>query len=47
MVYAGNQWISFDDAQSFRDKKAFLSKRCLGGLMVRYDLSDAFHSKAN
>ncbi len=34
MVFDGDQWVSYDDAQSFYDKKAFLSKRCLGGLMV-------------
>lgn len=34
MVYSGNQWISFDDIQSFGDKKKFLSSRCLGGLMI-------------
>ncbi|KAL2116052.1 hypothetical protein VTJ04DRAFT_10307 [Mycothermus thermophilus] len=33
-VFDGNQWISYDDAQSFHDKKVFLSKRCLSGLMV-------------
>ncbi|KAL1835649.1 hypothetical protein VTJ49DRAFT_6294 [Mycothermus thermophilus] len=33
-VFGRDQWISYDDAQSFHDKKVFLSKRCLGGLMV-------------
>jgi chitinase len=33
-VFDGDQWISYDDAQSFHDKKEFLSKRCLSGLMV-------------
>lgn len=33
-VYDGNQWISYDDAQSFTDKKQFLSSRCLSGLMI-------------
>lgn len=31
--YDGNQWISYDDAQSFSDKKMFMSERCLSGLM--------------
>ncbi|KAI9892808.1 MAG: hypothetical protein M1814_000967 [Vezdaea aestivalis] len=34
IVYNGNQWISYDDAESFLDKKKFLSTRCLSGLMV-------------
>jgi hypothetical protein len=33
-VYAGNQWVSYDDAQSFQDKMKFLDSRCLGGLMI-------------
>jgi chitinase len=34
MVYGSNQWISFDDAQSFQDKLAYQSSRCLKGLMI-------------
>ncbi len=33
-VYDGNQWISYDDEQSFFDKKKYLSSRCLSGLMI-------------
>jgi chitinase len=33
-VYGGTQWISYDDEQSFSDKKRFVSKRCLSGWMV-------------
>ncbi|KAL8729755.1 MAG: hypothetical protein Q9181_004891 [Wetmoreana brouardii] len=33
-VYNGNQWISYDDQQSFFDKKKYLTSRCLGGLMI-------------
>lgn len=33
-VYNGNQWISYDDEQSFIDKKKYLTSRCLGGLMI-------------
>lgn len=34
MVYGGNQWISWDDAESFNAKKKFMFKRCLKGLMI-------------
>ena len=47
MIYAGNQWISFDDAQSFEDKKKFLSERCLGGLMVCPVLKQTLLPEAN
>ncbi|KAK4991486.1 hypothetical protein LTR66_006539 [Elasticomyces elasticus] len=33
-VYEGNQWISYNNKQSFFDKKKFLSGRCLDGLMI-------------
>lgn len=33
-VYDGDQWISYDDEQSFFDKKKFLTERCLSGLMI-------------
>ncbi|KAL8692321.1 MAG: hypothetical protein Q9218_002638, partial [Villophora microphyllina] len=33
-VYNGNQWISYDDQESFTDKKRYLTSRCLGGLMI-------------
>lgn len=33
-VFDGDQWVSYDDAQSWADKKRFLSKRCLSGLMI-------------
>lgn len=33
-MYDGNQWISYDDEQSFSDKERFLSGRCLSGLMI-------------
>lgn len=33
-VFGGNQWISYDDEQSFTDKKKYLTSRCLGGLMI-------------
>lgn len=34
MVYGSNQWISFDDAESFQQKKKYLFSRCLRGLMI-------------
>jgi chitinase len=34
MVYGSNQWISFDDAQSFKSKVQFLTGHCLRGLSV-------------
>ncbi|KAJ5165549.1 uncharacterized protein N7500_007379 [Penicillium coprophilum] len=34
-VYGGTKWISYDDEQSFSDKKRFVSKRCLSGWMVQ------------
>lgn len=33
-VFDSTQWVSYDDAQSFTDKKKFLSSRCLNGLMI-------------
>lgn len=34
MVYGSNQWISYDDAESFEKKKKFMFSRCLKGLMI-------------
>lgn len=33
-IYNGDQWVSYDDEQSWTDKKDFVSKRCLSGIMV-------------
>ncbi|RYP24055.1 hypothetical protein DL765_000783 [Monosporascus sp. GIB2] len=33
-VFQGNQWVSYDDAQSFRDKLDRLAGRCLSGAMI-------------
>ncbi|KAL9599868.1 MAG: hypothetical protein Q9219_003562 [cf. Caloplaca sp. 3 TL-2023] len=33
-TFNGNQWISYDDQQSFHDKKKYLTSRCLGGLII-------------
>ncbi|KAL5040855.1 hypothetical protein BDW71DRAFT_212703 [Aspergillus fruticulosus] len=34
MTYLSDQWISYDDEQSFTDKKEFLTSQCLSGLMI-------------
>ncbi|OAF98482.1 uncharacterized protein CC84DRAFT_1075110, partial [Paraphaeosphaeria sporulosa] len=34
MVYGSNQWISYDDAESFERKKKYMFSRCLKGLMI-------------
>ncbi|KAI6080959.1 hypothetical protein F4821DRAFT_265394 [Hypoxylon rubiginosum] len=34
MVYGANQWISWDDAESFEAKKKYMFSRCLKGLMI-------------
>lgn len=34
MVYDGNQWISYDDAETFKDKRKFMDDRCIGGVMI-------------
>ncbi|KAL4860436.1 hypothetical protein BDV12DRAFT_205062 [Aspergillus spectabilis] len=34
MTYLSDQWISYDDDQSFTDKKRFMTSQCLSGLMI-------------
>ncbi|KAF2818198.1 hypothetical protein CC86DRAFT_435113 [Ophiobolus disseminans] len=34
MTFSGNQWVSYDDAQSFERKKKYMFSRCLKGLMI-------------
>ncbi|KAF6235801.1 hypothetical protein HO173_005996 [Letharia columbiana] len=34
ITWDSNQWISYDDTDTFQQKKNFASQRCLGGLMV-------------
>jgi GH18 family chitinase len=34
MQYSGNQWISYDNKASFKDKMNYLFSRCLSGLMI-------------
>lgn len=42
MIYGPNQWISFDDAETFKNKKKHQSSRCLKGLMIWFvDLDNA------
>ncbi|OAA41490.1 Chitinase II [Beauveria brongniartii RCEF 3172] len=33
-VFNGNQWVAYDDAQSWADKLEYLTGHCLGGLMI-------------
>ena len=34
ITWSGNQWVSYDDADTFKQKRDFANSRCLGGLMV-------------
>lgn len=34
ITWDSNQWVSYDDADTFKQKKDFANSRCLGGLMV-------------
>jgi chitinase len=34
ITWGGNQWVSYDDADTFKQKRDFANSRCLGGLMV-------------
>lgn len=34
ITWDSNQWVSYDDSETFKQKKDFADKRCLGGLMV-------------
>lgn len=34
ITWDNNQWISYDDADTFQQKRDFASSRCLGGMMV-------------
>lgn len=34
ITWGSNQWVSYDDADTFQQKRDFANKRCLGGLMV-------------
>lgn len=33
-VFDGNQWVSYDDEQSWHDKLLYLTGKCLSGLMI-------------
>lgn len=44
-VYNGNQWISYDDAQSWQDKIRYLTGKCISGVMIwALDQDDGMHS---
>ncbi|KAI0505902.1 glycoside hydrolase [Xylaria bambusicola] len=34
ITWGGNQWVSYDDGDTFKQKVEFAKKRCLGGMMV-------------
>ena len=34
MVWDSNQWVSYDDARTFKQKVKFAKEKCLGGLMI-------------
>lgn len=34
ITWGGNQWVSYDDDDTFQQKRDFANSRCLGGLMV-------------
>ncbi|KAL2066089.1 hypothetical protein VTL71DRAFT_2160 [Oculimacula yallundae] len=34
ITWGGNQWVSYDDDDTFKQKRDFANSRCLGGLMV-------------
>ncbi len=43
----GNQFISYDDLSSVKEKLIFLKKKGLGGAMVMPIDTDDFHNKCN
>ncbi|XEV07561.1 hypothetical protein FSHL1_012848 [Fusarium sambucinum] len=48
LVYGDNNWISYDDERTFKDKVDFANKRGLSGLMMwAIDLDDSKHSALN
>ena len=34
IVWNGNQWVSYDDTDTFKTKIDYANSKCLGGLMV-------------
>lgn len=43
-VYNGNQWISYDDAQSWQDKMRYLTGKCITSVMIwALDQDDGMH----
>lgn len=34
ITWGSNQWVSYDDADTFKQKRDFANSRCLGGMMV-------------
>ena len=47
VVFGGNQWVSYDDADTLKTKVDYANRHCLGGTMVwAVDLDDAEGSAA-
>lgn len=49
VLHWDDQWVSYDDADTFLLKTNFARKRCLGGVMIwaiSHDTSDNYYSKA-
>jgi chitinase len=38
ITWKNNQWISYDDDDTFKQKRDFANDRCLGGTMVSVTL---------
>ncbi|KAJ5715268.1 uncharacterized protein N7483_012449 [Penicillium malachiteum] len=44
-VYNGNQWISYNDAQSWQDNVRYLTSKCISGVMIwALDEDDGMHT---
>ncbi|OBT76329.1 hypothetical protein VF21_03328 [Pseudogymnoascus sp. 05NY08] len=46
ITWDNDQWVSYDDADTFTEKRAFANSRCLGGLMV-WALDQTDQTKSN
>lgn len=42
VVWDSNQWVSYDDEDTFKTKIDYANSKCLGGLMVQYTHSSFF-----
>lgn len=46
MVWETNQWVSYDDARTFKQKIDFAKDKCLGGLMIWAIDQDTYDHRA-